>query len=232
MSIISVKERSTNDINQYEKFKRSDASLILANSTSTEEFSVELTIGNCWAEVIDKDNPEMFSFNGDNAILKPNSSIVVEVSEKIHVPFNVYGMIVPTGTAFLEKGIIIGAGKVEPSYNGKLKILLYNTSKVKRELKSGEKLASAIFFRTDRTITSPLFFNEDSVNTRNKTILNKITSFIKQDPKFIVSQFLMLISSSLVAALFTWFMLTQHDVGTDNIQKEAIDTTHKLGIKE
>lgn len=209
MAVISIPDRKTNRRDIYEKYKTSDTSMLYTDAEQVEEFSIELTIGESWAEIIDKDAPDMYSFNGGFATLKPNSSVVIEVAEEIKVPYNVIGIIVPSGRAFLEKGIIIGAGKIEPSYEGKLKILLYNTSKSKRFLKPGAKLGSAIFFRTDRTLSEKLPTSSKAVNIKSKGRFERVIGFIKSDPKFFIPEILMVITSSLVTALFTYYVTTK-----------------------
>lgn len=207
MAILSVKSRQTFDPNLYEQYKKSDSSLIYVSADHTEEFSVELTMGEQWADDISKDKPVMYAVENGKVTLKPNSSIVVEVAETIHVPFNMYGIIVATGGTFLEQGIIIGAGKIEPSYCGQLKILLYNTSSAKRSISIGKKVASAIFFRTDRTITASLPSpRQDVVEKRRGTIV-RVKEFFLSDPKFTLNLIVTALTSSLIATLITLFAL-------------------------
>lgn len=232
MAVISMKNRSTENRGLYEKFKKSDTSLVYADAKAIEDFSVELTIGNSWAEVIDKDNPDMFSFDGGKAFLKPNSSAVIEVAEDISIPYNMYGIIVPTGSSFLQKGIIIGAGKIEPSYSGKLKILLYNTSKSKRELIPGTKFASAIFIRTDRTISSQLPMSPGNANIKAKTRAEKIKSFILSDQKYYITEillFLTLVATGLSLLLNASPVVQEvpNDQSIEVQQKEKRNDNHR-----
>jgi len=212
MAVISIPNRKTDSRDIYERYKTSDKSMFYTDAQHIEEFSIELTIGDSWAEIIDKDAPDMYSFDGGVAVLKPNCSVVVEVAEEIKAPFNVYGIIVPTGRAFLEKGIIIGAGKIEPSFEGKLKILLYNTSKSKRDLIPGTKLGSAIFFRTERTLSAKLPLSSKAVNIKRKGRFESIIGFISSDPKFFIREILTVLTSSLMASIVTVFIMSKEPI--------------------
>lgn len=228
MAVISIPSRKTDKRDVYEKYRMSDASLFYTDAQQVEDFSIELTIGSSWAEVIDKDAPDMYSFNGNTATLKPNCSIVIEVAEEIKVPFNVFGIIVPTGRAFLEQGIILGAGKIEPSYEGKLKVLLYNASKSKRELAPGTKLASAIFFRTDRTISAKLPGSASGVNIKKKGVFERVVRFIKSDPKLFIPEILMVLTSSLVASFFTYYVVNKEpNMTTQNEDGVSVEVDEK-----
>lgn len=205
MGIISVKGKHTDNIEEYERNKRSDASFIFSDAATIEEFSIELSAGNQWAEDISKEKAVMYEVEGDELSIKPQTSIVLEVKENIHVPFNMYGMILQTGSIFLEQGILIGAGKIEPSFDGKLKLLIYNTSKTRRTIKKGQKIASAIFMRTDKTLNASIYKNNRTSVKRNRTHSEKFSDFFSSNRKFIISQTITIATSSLVV-----FFLTLH----------------------
>jgi dUTPase len=221
MAVLSVKSRQTVDPNLYEQYKKSDSSLIYVSTNHTEEFSIELTMGDQWADDISRDKPVMYAVEDGRVMLKPNSSIVVEVAEKIQVPFNMYGLIVPTSVTFLEQGIIIGAGKIDPSYCGHLKILLYNTSNVRRSVTIGKKIASAIFFRTDRTITASLPSPREDVIAKRRGSLTRFKDFLLSDPKFTLQLVVTALTSSVVAALITIIVMrsSQSSVGNPSLRQ-------------
>jgi len=156
MGILSLRGKHTNCKEAFELNKKSDVSFIHTDASDVEGFSIELSVGDQWAKDLSKEKAVMYAIE-DLITIKPQSSIVLEVKENIHVPFNMYGLVLQTGSVFLEQGILIGAGKIEPSFDGKLRMLIYNTSKTKRTLKKGQKIASAIFMRTDKTIKAPIY---------------------------------------------------------------------------
>jgi len=153
LSIVAIKSRHTTDANRFAQQKSSDRSLILVDQAATiETFSVELTIGSVWSERYARAANEMIAIPEEGVKLGAGKSLVVEVSELIGVPHNLYGLVIPTGSLFLDQSIIIAAAKIEPSFNDRLKLRLVNVSGERRVIKSGQKVASALFFSTDVTL--------------------------------------------------------------------------------
>lgn len=203
MGILSIKGKHTDCNEAFEVNKKSDASLIYSDAQMVEEFSIELSVGEQWAKDLSKEKAIMYAIEGDEISIKPQSSIVLEVQENIQVPFNMYGLILQTGSVFLEQGILIGAGKIEPSFDGKLRMLIYNTSKTKRTLKKRQKIASAIFMRTDKTINASIYKNNRTLVKEHRGKLAKAIAFFSNDMKNTVNLIASILCSSLVAALIT-----------------------------
>src|SRR5690606_992918 len=89
--------------------------------------------------------------------IRAHGSIVVEAAEEIWIPNNRYGILVPTGSMFLSRGILIAPAKIEPAFRGRMKLRLFNTTSKKTIVKKGEKLGSAVFFQTESTeIRTPI----------------------------------------------------------------------------
>ncbi|WP_158770946.1 hypothetical protein [Paraglaciecola sp. L1A13] len=205
MGILSIKGKHTDCNEIFELNKTSDASRIYSDATMIEEFSIELSIGDVWAEDISKDKAVMYAIEDNEISIPPQTSIVVEVQENIQVPFNMYGLILQTGSVFLEQGILIGAGKIEPSFDGKLRLLIFNTSRTKRTLKKKQKIASAIFLRTDKTIKTSIYKNNrEFLHKKKKGRFTQVRSFFASDMKFTLTLIAMIITSSLTTVLFTF----------------------------
>ena len=226
MGILSIKGKHTDCNEAFEVNKKSDASLIYSDAQMVEEFSIELSVGEQWAKDLSKEKAIMYAIEDDEISIKPQSSIVLEVQENIQVPFNMYGLILQTGSVFLEQGILIGAGKIEPSFDGKLRMLIYNTSKTKRTLKKGQKIASAIFMRTDKTINASIYKNNRTLVKENRGKLAKIIAFFANDMKNTVNLFASILSSSLVAALLTIYVTSNESspAHTEQLEKESSQT--------
>ncbi|RZM73950.1 hypothetical protein C3B51_20475 [Pseudoalteromonas rubra] len=220
MGILSIKEKHTDSNEAFERNKKSDASLIYTDAGTVEEFSIELSVGDQWAKDLTKEKASMFEIEGEGISIKPQSSIVLEVQEHIQVPFNMYGLVIQTGSVFLEQGILIGAGKIEPSFDGKLRMLIYNTSKTKRSLKKGQKIASAIFMRTDKTINASIYKDKRALVKENRGKMAKICAFFNADKKFTINLLAMIITSSLTAAIVTSVLSSSDEkiVGAEHSQ--------------
>jgi deoxycytidine triphosphate deaminase len=152
MSILYLPGRTTDIEKEYRDQQVADASKILVDETAQiESFSIELTVGTNWSESYGKTNA-MVEIDSIGIDLASGRSVVIEVAERIGVPFNMYGLVIPTGSLFLDQGIIIAAAKIEPAFQGKLKLRLVNSSRERRKVVIGQKVASAIFFATDHTM--------------------------------------------------------------------------------
>jgi len=208
MTVVSIKNRQTRDLDDFEYHKKSDISLLYSDAKLVQEFSVELTLGEKWAKDISRDDPAMYVLDGDEFIIKPKTSVVIEVQETINVPLNLYGIIVPKGSSFLEQGIIISAGKIEPGFSGKLQFLLFNTTNKPREIKRGTSIASGVFFRTDRTVNSSNVVSEQVARSTKLGNVTKIIYFFSSDPKYTVNLIVTALTSSLVAAFVAWQLST------------------------
>lgn len=212
MGILSLKDKHTDCNEEFERNKKSDASLICSDASTIEEFSIELSVGEQWAEDLSNEKAVMYAIEGSSISIKPQSSIVLEVKESIKVPFNMYGLILQTGSIFLEQGVLIGAGKIEPSFDGKLQLLIYNTSKTKRTLQKGQKIASAIFMRTDRTINASIYTNSRSSVQKKMGFIKKTWAFFASDIKYTVGLIVTILTSSTVAAFLSMYLSTSYPV--------------------
>ena len=170
MSVVHVKSRSTSDEQKYFANSFSDQSLIWASSVNDiESFSIEFYLGNKWSENYGPTGFQMLKIDSeDGLVLEGHGSIVVDVDPEIKMPHNIYGVIVPTGSLFLDKGILIAPAKIEPSFRGRLKLRLFNTTAYKHTLRTGDKLASAIFYGTETTSYQEEVVKQDPVTTTKK----------------------------------------------------------------
>lgn len=218
MGVLSLSGKHTNCNEVFEANKKSDASLLYSDAENIEEFSVELSVGDQWAQDLTKEKAIMYAIEGDEISIKPQSSIVLEVKENFQVPFNMYGLVLQTGSIFLEQGILIGAGKIEPSFDGKLRILIYNTSRTKRTLQKGQKIASAIFMRTDKTIKASIYKDNRESVQKKRGLLAKMLAFLKEDKKFTISLLAMIITSSLTAAFVSAALTPRTEDATNSLE--------------
>lgn len=229
MTIVSIKGRQTDNLNDFEYHKKSEISLLYCDAKYVQEFSIELTLGDKWAEDVSRQDPTMYELDKDQFSIKPNTSVVIEVKEIISVPLNLYGIIIPKGSSFLEQGIIITAGKIEPGFSGKLQFLLFNTTNSRRSIKKGASIASAIFFRTDKTINSSDVKHEQIALPKKRSLFVRVVNFFSSDPKYTINLIVTALTSSLVAALVTWQISTQV-INSSSVQKNTtnVEESKKL----
>lgn len=206
MSIISIIDRITTDAMHFEAHKMSDHSKIYCDAKRIEPFTVILTVGDQWAANISRSDPAMFAIEGNEIIIPPLTSIVLEVEETLMMPFNVYGTVTQKGSAFLEEGLMLSAGKVDPSFVGKLQVLIFNSTKTAKTLNRGEDIGNLLFFRTDKTLQSTMFNGVQEARIKKRTRFEKFKAFFLSDPKFTLNLIASILTSSLVAAILTIYI--------------------------
>lgn len=69
--------------------------------------------------------------------LLPGAAVIVETEEFIHFPISAFGHVVPR-VSLLQKGISNTSLKVDPGYNGRLLITVFNLGKKTIQLRRGE----------------------------------------------------------------------------------------------
>lgn len=186
MSLVNIKNRVTNDEEKFQSNSFSDQSYLFlkdSNNHIVESFSLELTLGNGWADRYSETERSLMEIDDQKGIkIAKKGSVVVEVGEEIKMPHNLYGILVPTGSLFLSKGILIAPSKIEPSFKGKLKLRLFNTSNEVFVLQKKAKLASAIFFSTDVTEFHPEINKASDIAKSNLSNYDKSVRWIKNNP--------------------------------------------------
>jgi deoxycytidine triphosphate deaminase len=209
MSVIFIKNRRTTESKDFDKYRKSETSLVLTNAKLFEEFSIELTLGDLYDDDLSEERAIMYALENDEVALHPKSSVVVEVAEGMRVPNNMYGIVMPKGHILLEQGILMASTKIEPSYDGKLRILVFNTSRRKRTIRKGTVIASAVFFCTEKTLGGEALISREPVIRKRKGLAKVASDFVRQDVRRFVIVLAMVLTSSLVAALVTYFLTKQ-----------------------
>lgn len=155
MGVIDLSVRSTADVEEYSKNVKSSDSLVLI----TPEYrlddgpaSVELQVGEGWFD--SKDN-RFYAIPDSGLQLGPGQSAVLETRQVVGVPLNVFGMVTGKGK-FIFKGIHVSSGKIDPGFNSKLRIGLYNAGHDSVSLQSGDSFCSCCFFDMQTNLDHPL----------------------------------------------------------------------------
>lgn len=211
MSIVYLPTRTTCINEDYRKQLSADASKILVDKDAKiENFSIELTVGTNWSESYGKTNA-MVTIDKTGVDLAPGRSVVVEVAESIGIPFNMYGLVIPTGSLFLDQAIIIAAAKIEPAFQGRLKLRLVNNSGERRNIAIGQKVASAIFFATDHTAFHADVIKRPVTVVPAIPIKRRLARWISANPVVVIGWTITivvaLVGSSVTALMVSHFVL-------------------------
>lgn len=204
MSIVYLKANVTKKVLEFEKQKRSFASKILiryGNDEETdvhvEDFSLDITIGDSWNENYSYNDKGLFLIENERIVLPPKGSVVVSIRESIRMPNNKFGIVLSTGSLFLQEGVQIPSAKVEPGYSGILKLRLINSSNKKVFLNKNQKIASIIFFDTSHTPHLIEATNSENTNIPKQGKWNKVSSWFKQQGVGQTIQLIIAIATSL-----------------------------------
>lgn len=208
MTVIHLQDRNTTLETLFNSQRSSQASVLLVNKEAkVERFSLELTVGTSWAKIFSPSQRSFVQIDSNGVRIGRHDSIVIEVAEDIHVPNNMYGILVPTGSLFLGLGILIAPAKIEPGFAGKLTLRLFNTTAEKYTLKTGQKLGSAIFFPTDTTVDHETLRRERGVNVNTYSWYFGLYQWLKTNPLSWIPWIVTLVGSSTAAVLITTFWL-------------------------
>jgi len=206
MSVVEIKKRFVSDEQKFQDAALSDKSFLhLQGGLPPEHFSVELSVGGSWSERYGPRSTQMFRIPEEGLDIGRHGSIVIEVAERLMVPHNMYGIVVPTGSLFLDRGILIAPAKVEPSYSGTLKLRLFNTTSYKHRLKSGAKVASIVFFSTENTSFQPSV-TKASIDV-NKPVprAKRLLGWASRNRIQVINWILMVACSSVAAAVLVHY---------------------------
>lgn len=156
MAIIDLNVRLTHDWSVFNKYKSSSDSNIYINDIGVPETispaSLDLVVGDkCWDP---KNNDERFIAKS-GLLIKPQESVVVYTKQKFGIPYNVFGVVTGKGNMIFQGGYV-SAGKINPGFNGFLKIGYYNGSKAPILLYRDSVFASVYFISMESEINYPL----------------------------------------------------------------------------
>lgn len=227
MSVVHIEKRITRDQEVFNENSTSDKSLLwLSTNANAEAFSIDLTVGEQWSEKYGPTSNEMHKIAEDGMQILRHGSVVVTAAENIRVPHNMYGILVPTGSLFLDKGILIAPAKVEPSFTGHLKLRLFNTTALKHLLKKGDKLGSVVFFSTETTRFQKQVTKDSVLVTKPIAFSHRASHWLKKNANQVITWFLNLLGGSMLAAILLHFVLQPYFP-----QTKASDANEKVSTK-
>lgn len=222
MAVIDLYTRITSDWNTYHENKRSSDSYIYMSPDSFQlddgPASVDFSVGDKW--FLQNDNTA-YEVTDDGIILTPFQSILIETSEEVALPYNVFGLVTGKGLQIFQ-GTFISTGKINPGFHEKLKIGIYNGSKKKIKLFKGTPLCTCVFLEMESNLRTPLKEKPDSsvktikpIGKRKQAVL-----WIKENKEFlaIIISILALVASVSNLTLNKNFIFYKTE--TEQIQKK------------
>ncbi|HEX4808660.1 MAG TPA: hypothetical protein VH325_07015 [Bryobacteraceae bacterium] len=139
MGVLDLSVRMTDSWDSYHKYASSSDSLVFISplpQLTDGPSSVDLMVGErCY-----KQNEDRYFLIGEGVTLGARQSLLVDTAEKVATPYNVFGLVTGKGSQIF-KGTFISTGKINPGFNNKLKIGIYNGSNNPFIIRRGERLA-------------------------------------------------------------------------------------------
>ncbi len=83
-------------------------------------------------------------FHLEGMIIKPHSQDVVGTGIMIAIPENHYGQIAPRSGLALKNQIYIGAGVIDETYRGEIKVILFNHGDREFKISDGDRIAQLL----------------------------------------------------------------------------------------
>lgn len=155
MSVIDLKTRKSQDWGEMHQHLQSPDSKIYVKPILDNNVcptSMDLEVGDAY--ILPGSN-QTFRIPPEGLKVKPKTSVVVHTNQRLKLPYNVFGVVTGKGI-FIYKGCFLATGKIDPAFDGHLKIGFFNGSNSEILLKKGERFATVYFLNTDATLASPL----------------------------------------------------------------------------
>jgi deoxycytidine triphosphate deaminase len=170
-----------------------------------EEFSVEVSVGEGWNDRYSDKDRRLWKIEKD-IYLRGHGSIVVEVAEELRIPYNRYGILLPTGSLFLARGVMIASAKIEPAFHGKIKVRMYNTTREKIKIPKGTKIGSIVFFSTESTSPLPNIYKTSELSSSSIPRRTLIKNWIFSNRITVIGWIVTFLSSSMLATIILYFV--------------------------
>ncbi len=93
---------------------------------------------------LDKKRPEIEEIGFDEFVIRPKEYILIETIEKINMPCNLVGMILPRSTLF-RCGCFLTTALIDPGFRGSLTIGMKNLSEFDFRFDKSARIAQIVF---------------------------------------------------------------------------------------
>ncbi|ARK11904.1 hypothetical protein A6C57_17075 [Fibrella sp. ES10-3-2-2] len=176
MAVIDLETRLTESWDSYNSNLKSSDSLIFIDphtfNIEDGPSSLDLTVGR---RFFFHDHGKHFTLTDEGVYIEPFNAILIETEQRVCLPLNIFGLVIGKGHQIFQ-GTFISSGKINPGFNGRLNIGLYNGSRKRIHIKSGQPLCSCVFFQMESNMSSPLK-NYDGTRQINNTFMTRSQRF-------------------------------------------------------
>lgn len=196
MAVIDLGNRITEDWDKYNECVKSSDSLIFIDGEiilkDVGPASVNVTVGDKWHDI---EKGKVYKIPKAGIKVKSGENILIETSQRIALPNNVFGVLYGTGKNIFRGGFI-SSGKINPGFNGCLKVGYYNGNSRTICFKPGDLLACCTFLNMETTTNNALeyYINTPEPQILETKIIVKLLMWLKKNWYVIVTICLSIIS--------------------------------------
>jgi dUTPase len=155
MSVVDLCHRATANWDAFNRCVRSCDSLIFFENdiplVSDPPGSIDLCVGSRW---FDPTQGRFYAVEESGLQVKAQSCVVIEVGQRIAIPHNVMGFVTGKGR-FIFQSALISTGKIDPGFDGRLRIGFFNASSQVIVLRRNDPFCSCCFLNTESEAKHP-----------------------------------------------------------------------------
>lgn len=155
MAVIDLSTRLSTDWGLFNKCKVSSDSYIYISERGDDgtinPTSMDLLVGD---KCLNPKKNEEFYISDVGLYVEPKESLIIYTKRKFAMPYNIFGVVTGKGNLIFQGGFI-SSGKINPGFNGYLKIGFYNGSGETLLLKKGTTFASVYFLTMESELSYP-----------------------------------------------------------------------------
>jgi dUTPase len=156
MSVVDLSARLTDDWDNFNRYQKSSDSLIFVEGPialgNDGPAALNLFIGQSWFNERDGSS---YLIPPDGLLIRPHQVAVIETQQRLALPLNIFGFVTGKGK-FIFQALFISSGKIDPGFNGRLRIGVYNGGEKSVLLKPGESFCFACFLEMESCLEAPL----------------------------------------------------------------------------
>lgn len=196
MSVIDLGNRITKEWDEYNEYVKSNDSLIYIDGEiilkDVGPASINVTVGEKWHDIT---KGKVYKIPESGIKVKSGENILVETAQRIALPNNVFGVLYGTGKNIFRGGFI-SSGKINPGFNGCLKVGYYNGNSRTICFKPGDLLACCTFFNMETTTNNALeyYLYTPEPELLEPKLGGKMLTWLKKNWYSVVSLFLSIIA--------------------------------------
>ena len=202
MSVVDLNCRLTQDWSVFNRYLKSSDSLIYIEGpiiiADNGPASLDLSVGHRW---LDHRDNSLYLVPKEGLEIGPHQSVIVEALQRIALPLNVFGLVTGKGK-YIFQGVFVSSGKIDPGFNGRLKIGIYNGREKTLVLKEGEPFCSCCAFQMESSLDVPLrsYETQQTLKESGRSRKTQITNWLASNWKTLIPILISLVA--IAVALF------------------------------